>query len=123
MTMTKINYRVVMSIPSIPTSRNFSELSCEAAKNSQGEVEDVDYGDDGKVSEEIVSGLTADSLLLELLSHFNDRQKIILLYQILREVGYNINYEDCAKTLSLSREHYMFLLKEIKKKARKILQP
>jgi len=52
----------------------------------------------------------------------DDRQKIILLYQVLREAGYNLNHADCAKTLSITRERYMVLLKDVKKRAGKILQ-
>ena len=83
---------------------------------------EFDAGDGEKVVDEMYSAMQADSLLLNLLKGMNDRQKIILMYQLLREAGYNLNHADCAKTLSITRERYMVLVKEVKKRAAKILQ-
>lgn len=113
--MPKINYRTLLVITE---SKNFSDL---ATSDDNGEVE-FDVGDNGKAVDAMFSMVQADALLLGLLYKFTDRQKIILMYQVLRESGYNLNHEDCAKTLSITREHYMYLLKGVKKKAGKILQ-
>lgn len=114
--MAKVNYKTLMMIAE---SVNFSDLG----RNQNDEtVQEFDAGDNGRADDEIASNMQADSLLLTLLFGFNDRQKVILLYQILREAGYNLNHGDCAKTLSLTREHYMFLVSEVKKKARRVLQ-
>lgn len=113
--MSKINYKTLL----VPTSKNFSELS---TINAENEMVQFEASDESSAEEQIISNMHADALLLALLSSFNDRQKIILVYQILRESGYNLNHEDCAKTLSITREHYMFLLADIKKKAKKIIQ-
>lgn len=95
--------------------QNFSELELP-------DGEPFDIGDEGKAADMMVSQVQADIQLLSLLQKMNDREKIILLYQILRESGYNLNHAECAKTLNITRERYMVVLKEVKKKAAKILQ-
>jgi len=115
--MNKVNYK---SLVFIPTSKNISEFP--EFTNDNGEVERFDVGDDGKAKDEVDSNLQADALLLQLLSNMDDRNKIILLYQVLREAGYNLNHDDCARTLNLSREHYMSLVKDVKNKSVKIIQ-
>lgn len=84
--------------------------------------EPFDAGDEGKEQDAMLSTMQADAFLLSLLHGFNDRQKIILMYQLLREAGYNLNHADCAKTFNITRERYMVLLKDVKKRAAKILQ-
>jgi len=99
----------------IAHSQNFSELE-------QPDGKSFDKGDDGSVEDAMYSSIQADSLLLNLLERMDDRDKIILMYQVLRESGFNLNHADCAKTLSISRERYMVLLKAVKKRSEKILQ-
>lgn len=112
--MSKINYKTL----SIPTVVNFAELVVQV----EGEVQEFEASDNGRAEEQMVSNMQADALLLSILLKLTDKQKIILLYQVLREAGYNLNHEDCAKTLSMTREWYMSLLKEVKKKSAKIIQ-
>lgn len=102
-------------LPFLPYAQDFSELR-------QPDGQDFDAGDEGEAVDSMVSSLQADAFLLVLLKSMNDRQKIILMYQVMREAGYNLNHADCAKTLSITRERYMVLLKEVKKRAGKILQ-
>ena len=110
--MTKTYLR---SIFLIPTSKNFSELESPNGKQ-------FDAGDNGESTDAMYSFIQADAILLTLLLSMDDRQKTILLYQVFREAGYNLNHADCAKTLSITRERYMVLLKDVKKRAGKILQ-
>lgn len=107
--------RYIRSLIFLPTSKNFSELR-------QPDGNEFDAGDNGDQVEKMFSNMRADGFLLMLLPKMDDRQKIILLYQVLREAGYNLNHADCAKTLGITRERYMVLLKEVKKRAGKILQ-
>lgn len=104
----------IKSLRFLPQSYNFSEFEFEGGKA-------FDLGDDGKSQESMESAVNADTLLVLLLSAFDDRKKVILLYQILREAGYNLNHADCAKTMAITREGYMALLKEIKQRAKKVL--
>ena len=103
----------------IPESRNFSEMTIIS---SAGEAQDFDAGDDGVNVDTLLSAMQADANLIEILSRLNDRQKIIFLLQLVRASGYDLNHEECAKTLSLTREHYMVLLKQVRIRVAKILQ-
>lgn len=105
----------IRSVFILPTSQNFSEMVRPSG-------EEFDAGDEQEAVDAMYSSIQADSFLLSLLKGMNDRQKIILMYQLLRESGYNLNHADCATTLSITRERYMVLLKEVKKRAGKILQ-
>ena len=96
-------------------SVNFSEMQFP-------DGEPFDAGDEGNAQDQMISYMQADAYLLNLLKGMNDRQKIILMYQLLRESGYNLNHSDCAATLNITRERYMVLLKDVKKRAAKILQ-
>lgn len=113
----KINYKPIILIP---TSKNISEFP--TFTNDSGEAEPFDVGDEEKSARQVESNLQADALLLQLLGEMDSQDKIILLYQVLREAGYNLNHGDCAKTLSYSLAHYMSLVKEVKRKAIKIIQ-
>ena len=99
----------------IAYSENFSEMDFPDGTP-------FDAGDEGEAADMMYSQVQADALLLSLLSGMNDREKIIMMYQVLRESGYNLNHAECAKTLSISRERYMVVLKGVKKRAAKILQ-
>lgn len=107
--------RYLRQLMFIPYSQNFSEMQ-------QKDGTEFDAGDDGAGMDAMYSSLQADAALLVLLKGMNDRQKIILMYQVMREAGYNLNHADCAKTLCITRERYMVLLKEVKRRASKILQ-
>lgn len=103
----------------IPESRNFGEMGINLSEEDKS---GFDFGDDNKQSEEITSMIQADILLLDILLNLDDRQKIIFLYQLLREAGYGLNHGDCAQTIGITRERYMILLKDVKKRAGKVLQ-
>lgn len=96
-------------------SVNFSEMDYP-------DGEPFDAGDDSHAQDQMLGFMQADAHLLMLLKGMNDRQKIILMYQLLREAGYNLNHSDCAVTLGITRERYMVLLKDVKKRSAKILQ-
>lgn len=113
--MAKTYVKTLRQIMMVATSQNFSDMELP-------DGEQFDAGDNGEAAEMMVSQIQADTLLLSLLRNMNDREKIILMYQILRESGYNLNHEECAKTLNITRERYMVVLKDVKKRAAKILQ-
>lgn len=99
----------------VASSQNFSDMEMP-------DGEQFDAGDDGEAADAMISQVQADAHLLSLLRNMNDREKIILMYQILRESGYNLNHAECAKTLNITRERYMVVLKGVRKRAAKILQ-
>lgn len=112
------NYEVA----NIPEARSFSQLQAEEQAKQDDEDMGYDVGDNGKASEEMMGNLNAELVLLGLLEKFSDRDKIIILFQVIRGSGYHLTHEDCAQTLSITRERYMVLLKSVKKRAAKILQ-
>lgn len=113
--MAKTYMRRIHEILEIPTSQNFSDF-----KYPEGE--EFNPGDGSSSEDAMISSAQADAYLLSLLKGMDDRDKIILMYQILRESGYNLNHADCAMTLNITRERYMVILKNVKKRAAKILQ-
>lgn len=113
-------------IPFIPESKNFSEFygndNSVPEENNEDKSLAYDASDNGKAEEAMFSSVQGEQLLLSLLSALDNKDKIILLYQVLREAGYNLQHEDCAKTLSLSRGGYLVSVKKVKKKCMKILR-
>jgi len=115
-----INTRPIMFIPQ---SKNFSEFNTGVPEeNNEDKPLEYEASDGGAQAQQMLSNLQADTLLLELLSNLDDREKIIFLYQVLREAGYNLQHEECARTLSISRGGYIIKIKKVKAKCLKILQ-
>lgn len=106
----KFNYA---SIPSLPQSKNFSEYT---------ETGEFDRSDDGLEEDRIFNQIEVEQTILKILTHFNDKQKVVFLYQLVRDSGYDITHEECAKTLSMGRVNYMNFLLEVRKRVKKFLQ-
>lgn len=109
-------------VANIPEARSFSQLQAEEQQKSEDQDMGYDVGDGGRAAEEMMGSLNAELLMLGLLEKFSDRDKVIILFQVVRGAGYHLTHEDCAQTLSITRERYMVLLKNVKKRAAKILQ-
>jgi DNA-directed RNA polymerase specialized sigma24 family protein len=112
--MAKTYIKTLRQLMMVASSTNFSDMELP-------DGEPFDAGDNGEATDMMYSQVQADAQLLSLLHSMNDREKIVLMYQILRESGFNLNHEDCAKTLNISRKTYMLALKGVKKRAAKIL--
>lgn len=107
------------AMQSIPVSKNFSQM---VTITETRDVEEFDAGDEGLAEEQWLHQMDAEITLITTLKSLTDRQKTIFMYQILRDLGYNLRHEECAKTLGVTREYYMSLLAEVKKKTQKIIQ-
>lgn len=105
----------------IPHSTNWSEMETPN-DNSFEQSKEFDAGDESQQIDQTLSNLQADQTLFKLLMNLDDRGKIILLYQVLREAGYNLTHQECAKTLNMSRVWYSSETKEVKQKCIKIIQ-
>ena len=68
------------------------------------------------------SDVNVDMHVLNLLSQLKDRHKIVLMYLLLRDNGFNFTHGECAKTMSLSRQAYMNLVKVVRTKGKKIMK-
>jgi hypothetical protein len=115
----KIYHRRLLSLATLPEAKSFTELGYNEHNE---DVSPIEIGDGGKQTECLMSNLEADTLLLHLLIGLDNRHKIILMLQILRESGYEISHEDCAKVVCLSRSIYMLELKNLRNKAKKFIQ-
>lgn len=106
----------IRSLHLIPESKNFSEYDL-LAENGH-----FDAGDDGLGEVSMYSIIQTDMYMYNLLLNFSEKQKITFLYLLMREAGYSLTHEECAKTLSMKRETYMNIVRVVKKKAQKILK-
>lgn len=110
------------SIRYIPESTNFSAITENVPEENNDELLGYEASDGGRQVEQTLSNVQGDQLLISLLLSLDNRDKIVLLYQVLREAGYNLQQEECAKTLSISRSGYVVLVKSVKRKCLKILR-
>lgn len=106
----------------IPEAKNFSDFTKSISEDDNDGELAYEVSDGGGQVAQMISGLQADEILIELLMNLDNRDKIILLYQVLRGMGFGLQHEECAKTLSLSRGGYLVFLKKVTKKCEKILQ-
>lgn len=107
----------------IPTSKNFSSFRTKSLdKNNSDEPLAYDVSDKGEFFDDVYSNLSGDSVLFKLLMELDDKEKIILLYQIIKEVGFNLTQEEFAKTLRCSRLWYSSSAKKVRMKCIKIIQ-
>lgn len=111
----KSNFTVeqIEDLLSLARSKNFSEY------DSLAEDGQFDATDNGRAEENMYTVIQTDVLLFNLLLNFSEIQKIIFLYLMMRESGYNLTHEECARTLSMKRESYMTVMRAVKKKAEK----
>ena len=80
------------------------------------------FGDDSQSERRMYSNITANISVIKILSSLEDQHKIVFMFLLLRESGFNLTHEECAKILSISRQSYMKLAKSVKLKAGKLLQ-
>lgn len=106
----------IEELMNLAKSKNFSEYE------QQTEDGQFDVGDNGLSENAMYSIVQMDMFLYSLLLNFSELQKIVFLYLLMRESGYNLTHEECARTLSMKRESYMTVMRAVKKKAGKFLK-
>jgi hypothetical protein len=102
------------SLNYIPTSYNFSDV--------YKEDENFDVDDMGKEVEELYDKFAFEQLIVDVLYHLDDREKLIFMFQILRDAGYNIDHKSCSIVLNMGRVWYMENLSKVKQKVSFILK-
>lgn len=100
----------------LPETVNFSELE-ERAKKEGFDFNNFDISDMGKQMESVEDGLQYEKLVLQILNNLNLREKIVFMFQLLRDFGFALDHKSCAKTLEINRQGYMKLLSIVRKKA------
>ncbi|MBV6446376.1 MAG: hypothetical protein IFNCLDLE_02674 [Ignavibacteriaceae bacterium] len=99
----------------LPKSYNFGELE----PNEDGQILDGDAFEDKQ--DNTYSNIFADEIVVQILFNLKDREKVVFMYQLLRESGYEIDYGSAAQTMGIQRQSYMKMLSLVKKKARVII--
>lgn len=97
----------------IPKTVNFSEL-----EQKFGEDVDVcnEYGDDGSFVDKIENDVFLEQLIVQMLYILDGDEKMVFIYQLLRDNGYQIDHGSFARTLHMSRQKYMDLLSGVRMK-------
>jgi hypothetical protein len=95
----------------IPKSINFSEMEREE-RHDNPDYKDASYnmGDNGLEIEKLEQDMHFEELVVQMLYSLEGNERIIFLYQMLRDYGYQIDHTSFAKTLRLKRSRYMDIL-------------
>jgi hypothetical protein len=107
----------------IPKSYNMSEMDLNISdKNSVGITEQdtlmsEDLEDERDEQDSICNNVFADEVVVQILFNLKDREKVIFMFQLLRESGFEIDYGSAAQTMGIQRQSYMKMLSTVKKKA------
>lgn len=96
-----------------PVCYNFSDLITEG---EDGEIM-FDPTDNGNQTEILYNNEEYNSLIVQVLYNLTDTEKLIFLYQLLRDQGYAIDHGSFAKTLKITRAKYMALLSVVRSKS------
>lgn len=101
----------------IPRTINFSEIEREKMEENP-DYGDGTYnlGDNGEEVEKLEQKLQYEELVMQMLYSLEGNERLIFLYQILRDYGYQIDHESFAKTLHLKRSRYMDILGTVRLK-------
>lgn len=100
----------------LPETVNFSEIEEEAKKNGF-DFTSFEVSDMGQQMEDIQDDLQYEKLTIQILANLDQREKIVFMFQLLRDFGFAIDHKSCAKTLEINRQGYMKLLSIVRKKA------
>jgi len=101
-----------------PVCYNFSDLE---TKTEDGEMV-FDPTDNGEQIEILYDNEEYNSLIVQVLYNLSDTEKLIFLYQLLRDQGYAIDHGSFAKTLKITRAKYMALLSVVRSKSAFIIK-
>jgi hypothetical protein len=97
----------------VPISINFSVLEQEYEENSAA----FEAGDEGFESRRLEENMMYEEMIVQILCNMEMREKLVFLYQLLRDEGYQIDHAAFAKTVGLSRRQYMRVLEEVRLKS------
>jgi len=95
----------------VPIAVNFSQLENEM---DEGGIKKYDPGDGGLEVRRLENGLHYEELVVQILCNLEEREKIIFLFQLLRDSGFQIDHGSCAKAVNLSRRQYMRVLEDVR---------
>jgi hypothetical protein len=96
----------------VPVSINFSALE----KDSDEEEREFEPSDMGKEEREMVDSLIYEGEVVNILCNLEPREKLIFVFQLLRDSGFQIDHNSFAKVVQLSRRQYMRILDDVRLK-------
>ena len=105
----------VTSLVFIPAAYPFSDFDIDDKPEQ--------FGDNCRSEIKMLSKISTNISIIKILNNLEDRNKIVFMFLLLRESGFSLTHEECAKILSISRQSYMKLVKSVKTKAKKLLKP
>lgn len=96
----------------VPTSVNFSLLEKEMEEN------EIKYepSDNGEQEQKIMDKVVYEEMVVNILYNLDPRERLIFVFQILRDYGFQIDHASFAKVIRLSRRQYMRLLDDVRLK-------
>lgn len=97
----------------IPVSVNFSQLEKQL---EEGEIE-YDPGDNGLEKKRLEDNLQYEEMVVQILCNLEEREKLVFIFQLLRDGGYQIDHGSFAKVVNLSRRQYMRVLDDVRLKS------
>ena len=97
----------------VPMSINFSQLEKQA---EDGELE-YEPGDRGLENKRLQDNMQYEEMVVQILCNLEPREKLIFMFQLLRDNGYQIDHGSLAKVVKLSRRQYMRVLGTVRLKS------
>lgn len=95
-----------------PMSVNFSELQTQFEENDQ----EFDPSDNGLETKRMQEGVEYEELIVQILCALEPREKLVFVYQLLRDGGYKIDHASFGKTVGITRVQYMRVLEAVRTK-------
>lgn len=97
----------------VPHSINFSQLEKELEENEVA----YEPSDEGLEEKRLQDNLQYEELVAQILYNLEDREKLVFVFQLLRDGGYQIDHGAFAKVIKLSRSQYMRILSDVRLKS------
>lgn len=101
----------------VPTTVNLTQLKNEYESNEA----EFDLSDEGMEQRRIEDNMEYEEMIVHILYNLEPREKLIFIFQILRDGGYQIDHASFAKAIHLSRSQYMKILDVVRTKSMLLL--
>jgi hypothetical protein len=100
----------------IPVTINFSEIKYPSRDHQDTSYpsEPSELSDNGIQIDTLERGMEFEELVAQMLFNLEGNERVIFLYQLLRDFGYQIDHGTFAKTLKINRQRYMDILGTIR---------
>ena len=95
-----------------PMSVNFSDLEVQYEENEQ----EFDPSDNGLETLRMQESVEYEQLIVQILCNLEPREKLVFVYQLLRDGGYKIDHAAFGKTVGITRVQYMRVLQTVRTK-------